>query len=220
MSNSQDNKKCYCNVCLGDRKHTVLYSKNQHHEEYSSEDGSPIYFENNNYILTECNGCEHITLVIETDSNSHDKIEITQYPPKVTRKEPKWLYDLMFQELFLDPYKYDFLKEIYSALRNSNLRLAVIGIRSLLEQIMIEKIGDNNSFAKNLNKFQSEGYMSKVQKEAIEPVIEAGHASTHRRFKATLNEVCHLMDIVENLIESIYINQNKSSKLNIPSRKT
>jgi hypothetical protein len=220
MNKPLDNKKCYCNTCLGYRKHTVLYSKNQHHEDYRDGGSIFLYYEDNNYILAECNGCEHITLVIETTSSADSEIGITYYPPKVTRKEPKWLYDLMINEIFLDPYKYDFLKEIYNALSTSNLRLAVIGIRSLLEQIMIEKVGDNKTFAKNLDKFQSEGYMSKVQQNAIKPVIEAGHASTHRGFKATADEVCQLMDIVENLIESIYINQNISSRLKIPKRKS
>ena len=98
-------------------------------------------------------------------------------------------------------------------------RLAVIGIRALLEQIMIEKVTDNRSFKANIDKFQEHGFISRMQREAIEPVIEAGHASTHRGFKASKADIHHLINVTENLIESIYINQIRSTKLKVPQRK-
>ena len=219
MGIPKETKHMYCNRCNGATKHSILFTKSQHYEELDPDEGWPIYFERHDYYLAECDGCENITLLIESDSNSQSGTYTTQYPPLTIRREPPWLVSLLLLEQIDNPFKYDFMREIYVALRSNNLRLAVIGIRALLEQIMIEKVGDNRSFQANLNKFESEGYISRIQKEAIEPVLEAGHASIHRGFKATKEDVIHLMDITENVIESIYINNLKSERLNVPRRK-
>jgi hypothetical protein len=218
MESNQRMIKIYCNGCLGVRKHTVLHETSKRWDDYDDEDGSPISHETVDYTLAECNGCEHITLHEATQTSSSSEVFITQYPPQTIRKEPKWLVELLFEDSISNPYKYEFIKEIYIALRNNNVRLAVIGIRALLEQIMIEKVGDKKSFFKNLNAFQEDGYISRIQRDSIEQVIEAGHASIHRGFKAKKEEVIHLMDITENLIESIYINEKKSKNINVPKK--
>jgi hypothetical protein len=55
---------------------------------------------------------------------------------------------------FGNPYKYDFLREIYTALRNSALSLTTIGIRALLERVMVDKTGDHGLLIKNLDQFK------------------------------------------------------------------
>jgi len=114
----------------------------------------------------------------------------------------------------------DCIKEIYIALRNQSLRLAVMGIRALLEQIMIDKVGDQGSFKENLDAFEEKGFVSKSQRVILEPVLEAGHATMHRAFKPTKADIGTLMDITENIIESIYINEHRASKLSkrVPKR--
>jgi hypothetical protein len=42
----------------------------------------------------------------------------------------------------------DLLKEIYRATENALPRLAVMGIRALLEKIMVLKVGDHGNFCK------------------------------------------------------------------------
>ena len=84
-----------------------------------------------------------------------------------------------------------------------------MGIRALLETIMIDKVGDQGNFGNNMQKFMKEGYISEKQKDVIDTVLEAGHASMHRSYKPTKNDVVPLMDITENIIETIYINESK-----------
>lgn len=209
----------YCNDCLGIRRHTVMFHTERYWYSYDDEDGSPTSHERRQYTLAQCDGCDFITLVMVDDASFYPDVSVLQYPPQTIRKEPKWLTDLLLDSIISDTYKNEFISEIYIALRNNTPRLAVMGIRALLEQIMIEKVGDNGSFKKNLDKFEADGYISKVQRDAIDPVIEAGHASIHRGFKAQQSDVIHLMDVTENLIESIYINQKRSAQLNVPKRK-
>jgi hypothetical protein len=99
-----------------------------------------------------------------------------------------------------NPIKHDFIKEIYLAISSGALRLATLGIRALLEHVMIENVGDRNGFVNNLDAFQAEGFMPKIQRQAIEPVLEAGHASMHRGFNPTHYDVTHLLDVTEDLI--------------------
>lgn len=216
MSQDESKRKLHCNSCAGERWHLLLHQVQKSWQE-DDEPGN-FYEEICDYMLAECSGCEEVSLHTEWRSSSSSEVILSRWPPKISRKEPRWLFSLLVSENFNNPYKYEFLKEIYIALSNNNLRLAVIGVRALLEQVMIESVGDQKSFKENLNKFMENGYISRVQKDTIVPVLEAGHASMHRGFKAKKAEVEALVDVVENIIESIYINHQKLAKIAIPER--
>jgi hypothetical protein len=208
--------KLHCNGCLGERWHSVRHFVQKIHTENDIDEY--IYEETCKYRLAECDGCEHISLHMEWRSSSHSDWVISQWPPKMSRRKPKWMIDLFFSDNVSNPLKQEFFNEIYTSLESNNLRLAVLGIRALLEHVMIDSVGDHNSFENNLKKMHENGFISKLQKEAIEPIIEAGHASMHRGFKASAVEVEACLDVVENLIESIYISNVKSAKLEVPKR--
>lgn len=213
---SAEKLKLHCNYCGDVRKHSVLFSKKQeHYDDY--EDGID-YFEEAIYRLAECDGCEFITLHTSwVSSGQLDPIE-DQWPPKVFRRQPKWMIELFLSESISNPFKQEFIGEIYSCLKAGNLRLTVLGVRALLEQIMLEHIDDQGSFQHNLKAFEDGGFLSRVQREALAPVIEAGHASMHRGFKASEKEVEAILDVTENVIESIYVTKQRVAGLNIPPR--
>lgn len=216
MTENTNRIKVHCNFCHGPRWHLVLFSKEQYHEE---EDGDgPYYFERMVYRLAECNGCENITLLTSwTNLGQQTPVE-EQWPPKISRGQPKWMFELFLSENLMNPFKQEFIREIYSSLKVGNLRLTVLGVRALLEQVMIEQTGDQGTFEKNLDKFQSEGFISRLQREALAPVIEAGHASMHRGFKASPAQVDAILDVTENIIESIYVSTLRSKNLQVPPR--
>lgn len=208
--------KLHCNLCLGLRWHSVLFSKAQeHYEEY--DDGND-YFEKTAYKLAECDGCESITMHTSWSNSGQSEPIEDQWPPKVSRRQPKWMFQLFLADSIGNPFKYEFIGEIYSSLKAGNLRLSVLGVRALLEQIMLEHVGDQGTFQKNLDAFEAAGFLSRVQREALGPVIEAGHASMHRGFKASGQEVEAILDVTENVIESIYVAKHRSAGLNIPPR--
>jgi len=59
-----------------------------------------------------------------------------------------------------------------------------MGLRAALEQVMIIKVGDQGSFAKNLEAFCDKGGASRVERDAISAVLDAGHASSVSTFAA------------------------------------
>jgi hypothetical protein len=205
----------HCSTCAGYRNHQVIAEESRMHHYYDEENdcGEDVQ---ETARFAKCAGCGAFTMVI-IFNNGHTQDQ-RHYPPQTTRKAPEWLFEIFLDDNAENPVKHAFIKEIYIALSNGALRLATLGIRALLEHVMIEQAGDNKTFANNLNAFQEKGFISKVQRKAIEPVLEAGHASMHRGFAPTYQDVTHLLDVTENLLQSIYIYGRRSAALKIPQR--
>ncbi|TFW17970.1 DUF4145 domain-containing protein [Duganella callida] len=207
--------QAHCNVCVGFRNHQVIAAETRMHHYYDEDDDSGTDVEEA-VKLAKCCGCGAFTM-IQTMSDGHT-IERNQFPSPASRRVPEWLFEIFLEDKVENPVKHAFIKEIYTALSTGSLRLATLGIRALLEHVMIEHVGDKKTFGKNLDAFQEDGYISKKQREAIEPVLEAGHASMHRGFAPTYQDVTHLLDVTENLLQSIYIYGPRSAALKIPQR--
>ncbi len=216
--------KIFCNNCSGKRNHDNLF----HEEvEWSEEIDKEFYISgSNSYDLFRCCGCERVVFRHRSwDSEDIDpetgrpEIYDRYYPPPTFRNLPSWVTELCFITTN-DGSIYGLMYEISIALQNDAPRLATMGIRALLEIVMIDSVGDNGSFTANLKAFQEEGYISQKQKKVIEPIIEAGHATIHRSFSPTKKDVVQLMDVTESIIEAIYINESRVKKLaeKIPKR--
>jgi hypothetical protein len=99
-----------------------------------------------------------------------------------------------------------------------------MGIRSLIEHMMIDKCGDHNSFKANVSAFCEAGYISAVQADYLTNTLEAGHAASHRAWRPTSSELSTLMDVTESLVESVYVLGKKVERVKStvpprPSRK-
>jgi hypothetical protein len=212
--------KAYCNKCCDDRRQEVLHTEKTNWDEEVDHDFS--IHGSDTYVMIKCCGCENVALrhtswfSEHTDEHGRPIEEIIYYPPATFRKEPRWISELMWGNDFIT----DLLKEIYVSLRNDSSRLAVMGIRALLEQVMVDKVGDQGTFKQNLDKFESEGFVSKSQRTVLEPVLEAGHATIHRSFKPSKRDLVSLIDVAENIIESIYVNETRVAEIRtkVPTR--
>lgn len=216
--------KANCNKCLGKRNHIVLFTEKVHDEE-DIGDGVIIYWDDT-YRLIKCLGCDNICLmhtsVFSEDYDDEGKpVEtIYYYPPAISKPIPKWVNEL---DDFSDEEEQiaGLLKEIYSALYNDSKRLAIMGIRSLLEHIMIAKNGDKGSFTNNINSFCEAGYISSRQKVLLKEVLDVGHATTHRLFVPRVEDIITTVEICETIIEMIYIHPKKMEKVSrrVPKRR-
>ena len=95
-----------------------------------------------------------------------------------------------------------------------------MGVRSLLEHVMVSTTGDQGNFVKNLEAFERDGHVSKIQKSRLETILEAGHASIHRGFMPSATDVTTLVDIAESIVVSVFVHGGKveSLKKRIPER--
>jgi hypothetical protein len=192
--------------------HLVLHEVHQREED-----------RNKTYAMLECAGCHTISLGIQTTHFPNGEVEHTYYPPPVSRDLPTWA---MFMALGFTGTEEEtigtLLREIHQAVRGRLNRLAAMGIRSLLEQLMISKVGDKKRFDKNLEAFKEQGWISLVQYDAVKTLLDVGHATTHRFFEPTTQELNLALDIVEGVLAAIYQHHEAAARLGdrVPPRST
>lgn len=222
---SEGTIKAHCNKCLGNRNHSVLFTEKIHDEE-DVGNGYFIYWDDT-YRMIKCLGCDNICLMHthlfseNYNDEGHPEEIVHYYPPAISKPMPKWINELDDFSSNEEQQIAKLLKEIYSALYNDSRRLAIMGIRSLLEHVMIVKIGDKGSFAKNLDSFCEAGYIASKQKDLLKAVLDVGHATTHRSFTPRVGDIITTVEICETIIEMIFIHPKKMEKVSkrIPPRK-
>jgi hypothetical protein len=127
-----------CSGCLRETKHNILHEVSLREEDRITT-----------YAMLQCCGCAAVCLgeqVLFTDDGFN---EHNFYPPPISRRQPSWLIPLIVNEKYA--YIGSLLNEIYEAAHGGQDRLATMGIRALLENLMISMVGDQGSFGKNLN---------------------------------------------------------------------
>jgi hypothetical protein len=229
-----ETERQWCSSCVRMTTHDVLF-------EIARQDLADDDITNTHKLLS-CRGCETVCMIHKQFGTHDDEIleEIEHlpdeelenapsprgtfvrvYPSRVSRKEPDWLEWL---EMLgnTDEWKLvALLREIYAAVDGGQHRLAAMGIRALLEQVMITKIGNIGGFDKKLDLFQEAGFISSVQRDAMRTTLDVGDAAMHRAFvpeSATLN-IC--LDIVEGVMSVIYSHRREAEKVKkaVPPRK-
>ncbi|MFK0087576.1 DUF4145 domain-containing protein [Pseudomonas sp. NPDC090755] len=182
----------HCNQCARLTKHDCIAEKAQDHQGFF-EDFDWIVIKTSKLI--ECRGCEEISLRVDwwhSDTDWNDQSEF--YPPRVSRRLPSWVDRLP------DSWQ-SMLKETYKALHADSRRLAIMGARTLVDMYMNDSVGDVGGFEKKMNSLVSEGHLGDQDKTALVAALEAGHAAAHRGFLPESEQVAHVMDIVENLLQ-------------------
>lgn len=207
--------KAHCNTCGGERNHEVLNS-----ERTTWEDEVHALSGSDTYATLKCCGCETIKLRHTSWFSEDDEPKEHYFPPAIFRRTPEWFTELWLQLKADDQFVETLLKEIYVALQNDLPSLATMGVRALLERIMISKAGDQGSFAKNIAEFEKLGHVSKRQRERLEAILDAGHAAIHRAYSPKVQDVVTLLDITEHIVESVFLHDAKIEELKkkVPAR--
>jgi len=200
---------------------------------YEAENGTDPY----DYKLSEmlkCRGCETVSLRVTSKDADDERATVVYYPPAIARRMPDWaevrFRSALAQSLYLldmddEPYVpedlWHLMREVYVAVQNDARRLAAMGIRAALENVMIDKIGgDKGSFTANVDAFQAAGYLNVRQRGHLEAVLGAGHAVIHRGWQPKDSELIILLDITEAIIEGAYLHDKPADTLSrsIPLR--
>lgn len=209
-------EKSHCNRCGGQRNHEVLAANL---EKWSDEadGGFPIQGADLHQFM-KCCGCGALHLRQQSwymDGPGEDSTygpTVRYFPPKVERHEPRWTRSATWACMFNDPVR-QLHEEIYKALGAECMRLAAMGIRALIETVMVSKTGDHGGFNTNLKALRDAGLISTLQLNQLETVLEVGHATIHRLFSPSESEVHSALDITENLIEALYISPVGAAKV-------
>jgi hypothetical protein len=114
----------------------------------------------------------------------------------------------------------ELLDEIYQATQNNLPRLAMMGVRALLEQVMIAKVGDRGTFVEHLKGFHESGYISVVQFDVLTKVLDAGSAVMHRGFAPEKKHLDTAIDVMEGILAALYVHNQDVKALEVPERPT
>lgn len=200
--------KAHCNACGGDRNHEIL-----HAETTSWSDDEAEVSGGDTYETLKCCGCDAVKLRHRSWFSEDEGEKVHYFPHAIFRRAPEWFDDLWLELKIEDGFVETLLKEIYVAVQNNLPSLATMGVRALLERIMISRAGDLGSFERNVTEFEKLGHVSKLQRERLEAILEAGHAAMHRAYRPTKKDVITLLDITEHIVESVFLHDGQVAKL-------
>jgi hypothetical protein len=193
--------KAHCNECRHITNHKVLKSRKQ-----TGSDREQGFWWETRFDMLECCGCEEVMLRRRFVFSENEGADVSFFPPRASRWLPTWSPSLPAEIRSL-------LSEIYTALQADSLRLAMMGARAAIETAMIAKVGDNNSFQANLQALENAGYVSKANRKFLEVALDAGNAAMHRAHVPTAEQMDTVMDIVENLLSSLFVLEKPSAAL-------
>jgi hypothetical protein len=193
--------KFVCPHCQKDTKHLSITHgrlnkapKRRRREEVTFEQ----------YELMECQECKNLTLAVETHLHPGPgigdayMIKTKYYPPIPVRKKPQWLDNL-------DKILCALLEEVYMALDNSLYNVASTGLRTILDRVIVDKIGDAGSFDTKLRDMERNGLIDSEERDILSTVLDAGSAAAHRGFTPKRQTVEDMLDVLEEMLHKIYI---------------
>jgi hypothetical protein len=204
MGKMMDKINAPCARCLRLTFHKVL-----HAVEKEEDDGISGTIKGY-FRLIECLGCEAVSMAIKTDWDG--EVDEQFYPSPISRKKPDWLLDLQMGWIGDQNFAQigGLFDEVYECVRGGQHRLATMGIRAILENMMIGKVGDQGSFIRNLDAFSEKGYISLVQRDVMSDILDAGHAAMHRDYKPSILDLKVALDITEGIFSAIFVHAEKA----------
>jgi hypothetical protein len=184
-----------CNSCSRQTKHKLLLRRETTDED-EIEDYGPISWQDT-YELLECLGCETVCLKHTNYFDPTREETVSTYPPRTARRKPLWLHQTPGQLIQL-------LQEVYQALDGGSRALALMGARAIIDMVMQDTVGNQGTFSARLDALENAGHIGSRNKDVLRAALEAGSAASHRGFRPSANDLNAVMDIVENLVQSVY----------------
>jgi hypothetical protein len=196
-----------CNECTCQTEHNIL--KMHKTSEADSQDGTWC---ETVVEMIECRGCHFISLKRTFIFSEYNGPQIEYFPPPISRRKPGWWSsfllgvpcDLDLPELF---------EEVYSTLHANNRRLATMGARAILDVVIVHCIGDAGTFHQKLDALQKEDFINKRQRDFLDAALNAGNAATHRGHCPSAAHLNRVMDIVEHVVEQIFVLPHATEEL-------
>ena len=199
-------ERIHCNWCQRRTLHDLLCETSTEEE----EDFGPSKIKvKTKFEMLQCCGCEEVILrrTVE-DEIPFDDPTVTYFPPPVSRQPPAWLHLRTFPGELRSVFE-----EIYRSLDANNRLLPMMGARTLIDMLMVEKVGDVGTFDEKLKKLEALGVISSRNREVLAAALDVGSAAAHRGHTPNSDDVNAVMDIVENLVHAVYVLPGMAQRL-------
>lgn len=121
-----------CRRCMNPTRHDVLAVKSVD-DAVERDDGWDL-ISRTTFSMVQCRGCEAVSLVEREDYPAYQgNVRAYYYPPPLARRIPQWHYLLAAR----DGEMRKLLEEVYSALRADTRRLALMGVRAIVDMLLL-----------------------------------------------------------------------------------
>jgi hypothetical protein len=80
-----------------------------------------------------------------------------------------------------------------------------MGVRTALDYVMIQIIGDVGGFENKLGEMVAQGHITEKQKKNLSTVIDAASAAAHRGFKPNRDLLEEMVSTMEGIIRDNYV---------------
>lgn len=207
----KDTQRVACKKCNTTTNHKVLTSV----KNFWSEDEYDIqgidYFE-----VIGCLGCDTLSFR-KTSSNSEDFYEDEGnlihpeteeiYPNRIIGRSP------LSEQYYLSDKVKNIYKETHAAL-SSNLKiLAGVGIRGLVEAVCLEEEAKGANLKERIDDLVTRGILTTANADTLHKTRFLGNKAAHELEVAKDQELGIAFDILENMLETLYIIPKKAQSL-------
>ena len=194
-------EKAFCNACRSRTAHQVV---GRHDGDRAEE--AEGYWWATFYVVLQCLGCQEIVLRRTEQTEDEPEGEVSYFPPVMSRYLPKWRFQLPGDLRLI-------LEEIYKSLDSASLCLPMMGARTLVDMLMVDKVEDVGGFGRKLQELEKAGYISSKNREVLFTALDMGNAAVHRGHMPTRAAVQSVMDIVENMLQAVYVFSDVAKRL-------
>lgn len=197
--------RIFCNECGREQQHKVAAS----HDSFNAEGEVEI---TRTAELLECGGCGYTILrrkvhFSEFQYQPGDLDPDPEYiPGQKLRQEPVWLVSLStnMREAF---------SETIRALNYDMPYLAAVGVRTVLDMVLVSKVGDYGRFETKLRKLEKNCHVTSSERERLKVLAEVGNAAAHRGFRADIGDLGIMIDILERIVQKLHVDPEKDKEL-------
>lgn len=204
-----------CSNCDNKTSHEVLLSVNLS----GKQDEADIqYWED--YEIIQCQGCKEVSfrknnkntedIFIVPIGNKREEVLADHeelYPSRIVGQK-------QIQKIHLAPYEVRRIyEETYKAMINNLPILTAIGIRALIEAICKEKETTGNNLQEKIDELMNLGILTPDATDILHSIRLLGNEAAHEVEPPKADILNIVFEIVENLLQSVYILPQIASKL-------
>lgn len=170
------------------------------------------------FEIIKCQGCDNLSFrstssfsedyFIDNETGEQTYIEREQiYPNRIEGRKK-------LRDMYLLPIEINQIyEEAHTALCSKLNILSSVGIRIIIESICKEKNAEGKTLEKRIDDLSSKGILTKQEANTLHSTRILGNKSAHEIFTPKIAELDVAMDIVENLLKTVYIIPKKAERL-------
>jgi Domain of unknown function (DUF4145) len=202
---SEEILRIHCNECGRETNHAIRSSYSFTTHTYEEQLDATLE-EETTFQICQCLGCDQLCVRETAEHEAYGPMVPRFYPPRLARRIPQWKKDLP-KEIR------DIVEEVYAALQSGSSCLATIGARTIVDLLILDKVGDIGSFGQKLAELERQGFVGRNNREFVAAVLDAGSAAAHRGVAPNHGDLNRVMDIVESLLQSVYVLGDAANRL-------